>query len=175
MLCRYLLRPPLALERLTESTHGQLLFELAHPRADGTTHLLLEPLELIEKLSILIPPPRFHTLRFHGLLAPHAGWRSLIVPRPGEGAGQAGSGPAEGESARPGTGSSPVPAEPAGRQSWAALLARVFALDVLQCPVCGGRRRIVGVHTEGERLRVMLERLGLVSAAPSAASARSPP
>jgi len=54
-LCRSLLRPPLALERLTESSHGQLVFELAHPRADGTTHLLLDPLELIEKLSVLIP------------------------------------------------------------------------------------------------------------------------
>jgi Putative transposase len=38
-----------------ESAHGQLLFELAHPRADGTTHLLLEPLELIEKIALLIP------------------------------------------------------------------------------------------------------------------------
>jgi Putative transposase len=54
-LCRYLLRPPLARERLTASAHGQLLFELAPPRADGTTHLLLEPLELIEKIALLIP------------------------------------------------------------------------------------------------------------------------
>jgi DNA-directed RNA polymerase specialized sigma24 family protein len=55
-LCRYLLRPPLARERLTGSAHGQLRFELAHPRADGTTHLLLEPLELIEKIALLMRP-----------------------------------------------------------------------------------------------------------------------
>jgi len=71
-LCRYLLRPPLAMERLTESSGGQLLYELPHPRRDGSTHLLLDPLELIEKLSVLVPSPRFHLLRFHGLLAPHA-------------------------------------------------------------------------------------------------------
>ena len=53
-LCRYLLRPPLATERLTESSGGQLLYELPHPRRDGSTHLLLDPLELIEKLSVLI-------------------------------------------------------------------------------------------------------------------------
>jgi len=35
------------------------VFELPHPRADGATHLLLDPLELIEKLTRLIPPPRF--------------------------------------------------------------------------------------------------------------------
>jgi Putative transposase/Transposase zinc-binding domain len=75
-LCRYLLRPPLALERLTESSGGQLLYELLHPRRDGATHLVLDPLELIEKLSVLIPAPRFHLLRFHALLASHAARRS---------------------------------------------------------------------------------------------------
>ena len=35
-LCRYLLRPPLALERLTESSGGQLLYELPHPRSVAT-------------------------------------------------------------------------------------------------------------------------------------------
>ena len=54
-LCRYLLRPPLALDRLTESSGGQLLYQLPHARRDGSTHLLLDPLELIEKLSVLIP------------------------------------------------------------------------------------------------------------------------
>ena len=74
------MHPPLALERLTESARGQVVFELPHPRADGATHLLLDPLELIEKLTLLIPPPRFHTLRFHGVLAPHAAWRSAVIP-----------------------------------------------------------------------------------------------
>jgi hypothetical protein len=41
------------------------------------------------------------------------------------------------------------------------LLKRVFALDVLLCPRCGGRRRIVGVYPEGLRLRDLLQRLGL--------------
>jgi hypothetical protein len=37
---------------------------------------------------------------------------------------------------------------------------RVFALDVLLCPRCGGRRQIVGVHPGGPRLRDLLQRLG---------------
>lgn len=32
---------------------------------------------------------------------------------------------------------------------WAALLRRVFALDVFACPRGGGRRRLVGVHPGG--------------------------
>ena len=39
-LCRYLLRPPLALDRLPESSHGQLVYQLPRPRRDGATHLL---------------------------------------------------------------------------------------------------------------------------------------
>ena len=39
---------------LTERARGQVVFELPHPRADGATHLLLDPLELIEKLTLLI-------------------------------------------------------------------------------------------------------------------------
>jgi Putative transposase len=59
----------LARERLTESSHGPLLFELAHPRADGTTHRLREPLELIEKMALLIPPLAFIRGAFRGCSA----------------------------------------------------------------------------------------------------------
>jgi Putative transposase len=88
-LCRYLLRPPLTVERLTESSHGQLLYELPHPRRDGSTHLLLDPLELIEKLSVLVAAPRFHLLRFHGGMAPPAAWRSQVIRRPSAATSQA--------------------------------------------------------------------------------------
>ena len=54
-LCRSLLRPPLATERLTESSGGQLLYALPHPRRDGSPHLLLDPRALIETLSVLTP------------------------------------------------------------------------------------------------------------------------
>ena len=40
-------------------------------------------------------------------------------------------------------------------------MKRVFALDVLLCPRCGGRRRMVGVYPGGQRLRDLLERLRL--------------
>ena len=40
-------------------------------------------------------------------------------------------------------------------------MRRVFAVDVLRCGRCGGRRRIVAVYPEGRRLRDLLDRLGL--------------
>jgi hypothetical protein len=49
---------------------------------DGTHALVFHPLSLIGRLISLIPPPRFHMLRFHGVLAPHAAVRSVVVPEP---------------------------------------------------------------------------------------------
>jgi hypothetical protein len=120
---------------------------------------LLDPLERIEKLSVLIPAPRFHTLRFHGLLEPHSSWRAQIIPRPGEAVEQEVG--AAGKGVESGAGSGAPPPSPSAGLSWAALLKRVFAIDVLLCPSGGGRRRMVGVYTGGQRLRELLERLRL--------------
>ena len=49
---------------------GQVHF--AKPLPDGRTELRLTPLELIERLAALIPPPRLHRHRYHGVLAPNA-------------------------------------------------------------------------------------------------------
>ncbi|MDH3438798.1 MAG: transposase [Betaproteobacteria bacterium] len=81
-LCRYTARPPLATERLSLLPDGRLSYQLKRRWRDGTTHMLFEPLELIARLAPLVPPPRFHRLRYHGVLAPAAGWRSQVVPAP---------------------------------------------------------------------------------------------
>ena len=58
------------------------------------------------------------------------------------------------------------------RLSWAQLLARVFLIDVLRCPTCGGRRRIVSFLTEPKVVRRILNHLGLPSEAPAVKRAR---
>jgi hypothetical protein len=45
-----------------------------------TSHVLFEPLELVEKLAALVPPPQFNLVRYSGVFAPAALWRSQIVP-----------------------------------------------------------------------------------------------
>lgn len=78
-LCRYLLRPPVARDRLRLTHDGRVLLELKSEWADGTSHLLLEPLELLEKLAALTPRPRINLVLYHGILAPHARWRRRAV------------------------------------------------------------------------------------------------
>jgi len=64
-LCRYTGRPPLALKRLSLLPDGRLLYRLKRRWRNGTTHVVFEPLELIEKLAALVPPPRFNLVRYH--------------------------------------------------------------------------------------------------------------
>jgi len=79
-LCRYAGRPPVATKRLSVMADGRLLYELRHRWNDGTTHVAFEPLELIDRLAALVPPPRFHTVRYHGVLASRSKHRSEVVP-----------------------------------------------------------------------------------------------
>ena len=78
-LCRYALRPPVACERLHGTAEGDILLALRHPWSDGTTHLLFGPLELLERLAVLIPRPRVNLILYHGVLAPRAAWRARVV------------------------------------------------------------------------------------------------
>jgi hypothetical protein len=146
-VCRYILRPPLAVERLTESTGGQLQYQFRRPRRDGSTALLVDPLELLERLAALVPPPRRPLLAYHGVVAPHAGWRAAIVPAAPRHAQPAG----------------PELPRASGRLPRATLLRRVFAIEVLVCPRCAGPRRIVGAVTEPHAVRRLLGALGLAA------------
>jgi hypothetical protein len=50
------------------------VLQLRHPWSDGTTHLLFDPLELLERLAVLIPRPRINLILYHGVLGPRAVW-----------------------------------------------------------------------------------------------------
>jgi len=79
-LARYVLRSPLALDRLEALPDGRLAYRFKTPWRDGTTHVLMERHELLERLAPLIPPPRAHQVRYNGILAPCASGRDRVVP-----------------------------------------------------------------------------------------------
>jgi hypothetical protein len=129
-LCRYITRPAIANERLKRSPAGQVVLQLKSPYRDGTTHIVMSPLELMQRLAALVPRPRLHLIRFHGVLAPHATLRAAIVPRPAQQATEHAADHAHAHG-------SPA------RMSWARLLKRVFDIDIEYCPRCGGRLQII--------------------------------
>jgi hypothetical protein len=79
-LACYILRSPICLDRLEAQPDGRLRYKLKNPWRDGTTHILMERHELLERLAPLIPPPRAHQTRYHGVLAPCASARDYVVP-----------------------------------------------------------------------------------------------
>ena len=85
-LCRYITRPALANERVQINSAGQVVLRLKTPWRDGTTHIVMSPLEFMQRLAALVPRPRLHLFRFHGVLAPNAKLRALVVPRAPEAA-----------------------------------------------------------------------------------------
>jgi len=61
-LCQYLFRPPLGQQRLQRLRDGRIAVALQRPWADGTTHLVFTPGELLERLVPLVPRPRINLL-----------------------------------------------------------------------------------------------------------------
>ncbi len=43
-------------------------------------HIIMSPLEFMQRLAALVPLPRLNLIRFHGVLAPNAKLRALIIP-----------------------------------------------------------------------------------------------
>jgi hypothetical protein len=75
-----------SVERLDLTAQWQVRYRLKTPYRDGTTHIVLEPLDFIARLAALVPPPRVHLTRFHGVFAAHAALRAAITPA-GKGVG----------------------------------------------------------------------------------------
>ena len=81
-LCRYITRPAIANERLKRDGSGDVVLQLKSAWRDGTTHIKMSPLGFMQRLAALVPRPRLHLIRFHGVLAPNAGLRAAIVLSP---------------------------------------------------------------------------------------------
>ena len=81
-LCRYILRPPLAKDRLQRRDDGNVVVGLERVWSDGTSALEFSPSELVERLVALVPPPRANQLIYRGVVAANAAWRAEVVPRP---------------------------------------------------------------------------------------------
>jgi hypothetical protein len=148
-LLRYCARPPFALERLEQVADDQLVYRLPKPQPDGRSTLRLTPLELIERLAALIPPPRLHRHRYHGVLAANSPLRAPVTAL-----------------ARPATAPSPAPMSAGDRAQlavrsparmlWALLLAHIYEVFPLQCPLCGAQMRLIAFITQAHAVNTIL-------------------
>ena len=81
-LLKYILRPSVAQERVTRGTDGLVPIAVKKPFADGTVAVDMDPLSLLSRLAASVPPPKFHTVPYSGVLASASKLRSRIAPKP---------------------------------------------------------------------------------------------
>ena len=156
--CRYITRPAIASERVTVNRAGQAVLKLKTPYRDGTSHIVISPLEFMQRLAALAPRPRLHLIRFHGALAPNAKLRAAIVPIP----------PAHTTTEH--TGDCAHAHGALARMTWARLLKRVF--DIERCPQYGSKLKIIAAIEEPTVIERILTHLGLAAQPPPHAPAR---
>jgi Putative transposase len=177
-LLRYCARPPFATERLRKAG-DDLVYRCAkqhsepsgdwrtdqrgvNKRGSNTDEITLTPLELIDRIAALIPPPRTHRHRYYGALAPNSPLRAAVTamampvqPTPicqpavlpkQNAAGEGAAGVATGTAAPLSTASEqpePVPLKRSpAHYLWAALIARIYEVFPLLCPICGGQMQM---------------------------------
>jgi len=130
---------------------------------DGTVAVDMDPLSLLCRLATSVPPPRFHSVRYAGVLAAASPWRPKIAPKP----------PTEGPAAASAELDRTGPA--GGYRPWAELLARTFAVDVLACPKCHGRMRLLAMVEEPANVARFLAAVGEATEVPRPSPRRGPP
>jgi hypothetical protein len=126
----------------------------------------LDPLSLLVRLAAMVPPPRFHTVRYSGVLGSASKLRSAIVPKP----------KTKAHDPRRDTDEDEAPPRRGSRyRPWAELLQRTFGIEVEVCPTCGGRMKLRALVTAAESIDRYLKKLGEPTELPSRAPARAPP
>jgi len=161
-ICRYISRPSLSEERLSQNAKGQVVYKLKNAYDNGTTHIVLEPLDLIARLASLVPKPRVNLTRFFGVFAPHFKHRKLVVPKPKK-------------SKEKTEDKALTPDQQSSRMTWAQRLKRVFNIDIETCPECAGRVKVIASIEDPQVIKKILNHLGLESRAPTPWPARGPP
>lgn len=104
----------------------------------------------------LVSSPRHHLVRYHGIFAPNARIRKLIVPtkdrktkvkRNSDKSEQKPEAVAKAED------------ELVAPLSWAQRLKRVFNIDITQCPLCGGTMRVIADITDPDIIQKILNHI----------------
>jgi len=205
-LLRYCARPPFALERLSviRGEDGRLARvryvlprhkaanwigpgrgrKSTRPGANGVVEL--SPFEFLDRLADLVPPPRKHRHRYHGVFAQNHKLRSavtaLAIGNVGKRRDATTDGHAVGGHAAGGDttgdccGSCDKPlSHDTSRIAWAKLMARVGEEFPLECPGCGGDIRLIAFITDPGPIRKILAHLGEPLEPPPVSPARGPP
>ena len=123
---------------------------------------------IIARLASLVPKPRFHLTRFHGVFAPNSKHRAMVTKE------------LNGEQKQAPVESSTCENEDSkSKMNWAMLFPRVFNIDITICKHCQGRVRIIACIEDAQVIKKILshinERKPSSSSVISGSGIRAPP
>lgn len=121
-LIEYILAPPFKYEQVSRGEGGKIRFQPKKPRRDGKTHRMIDPLNFMHILATLVPRPRLHTTRFHGVYARRHKFRDEVVQ-----SAKSAKAPAESESEGGAYGDLKIALAEVSRRMWP---------DDVRCPEC---------------------------------------
>ena len=145
-LVQYITRCPFSLARLVKvSETSQVVYQaekgscrsFPDPGGDGIqagpkrNYQILSPLDFLAEFTQHIPPKGSHLIRYYGWYSN----KSREMRQKAEAAASDASSSEAVSSAAAATGSS---------QTWAMLIKRVYEMDPLCCPECGGEMKVMG-------------------------------
>ncbi len=195
-LLRYCARPPFALDRLSvirgpDARVARVRYVLPRHKAANwlrpgrgrtSTRLgagvvvELSPFEFLDRLADLVPPPRKHRHRYHGVFAPNHKLRRAVTALAVGNVGKRREAVTSGHATEACCDPRQKPRSPdTSRIAWAKLMARVGEELPLECPNCGGDIRLIAFITEPEPIRKILTQLGEPPEPPPILPARGPP
>jgi len=141
-LARYILRPPISLERMRWSGEG----EVGYRRKGGHDGGPAEPREVVEtfdhmdflaRVIMHVPEPRRHLVRYYGAYSNVSrGRRKRFLAASSDEASGVDSEMGVDERGGPPNGK-------ALRRRWRELIKRIYEVDPLVCPSCGGGMKII--------------------------------
>lgn len=171
-LIRYCARPAFSSEQLRWVKPGKLLsYTPPKPDSKGQGTLLLNPMQLIDRIVKFIPPFRSHRNHYHGVLAPNSPLRKEIVALAGQPLFHHQSTQRDVLSALDKVKKPVIQAD----SQWAEMIARIYEVNPLECPKCGDEMKLIAFITEPLIIRRILLYIGENPDPPIFASARDPP
>ena len=156
-LARYIMRPPLSLERMAWDGVGEVRYRRKRghegPGLPEHEEEGFDSAEFLARVIMHIPEPKRHLVRYYGWYSNVSRGKRRKAGREHEKTAGTVTGPpsptarAEGRDAR------------ALRRSWAQLIKRIYEVDPLVCPSCGGTMKVIAFITEHAVVDAILRHL----------------
>ena len=128
-LARYLLRPPLSLERMSLDADGSVLYRRKARGRFGGSQTTFDAMDFLARLLMHIPQPKLHMVRYYGEYSSVARARRRGEKVEDEASAATTLLPSAAERRRL-------------RRAWAQMIRRIYEVDPLTCR-CGAQMRIL--------------------------------